>query len=69
MDKWDIVHTYRRLVEEGKADPLTCTICGARVYTRLASDDDPMLSCVAGHNAFPGASWYARLDEINRSAT
>lgn len=67
MDKWDILHTYRRFAEQGLVQPLTCSVCDARVHTRLSSDDDPMLCCLAGHNTFPGTNWYDEVEKMIRS--
>lgn len=66
MTKWDIVHRYRELAEEGRVPVLTCRLCGGRLISRLrpGDDDTPMFMCVSSHTLFPGDSYFESLEKI-----
>lgn len=68
VDKWSIIHRTRKLIEEGRLPPLTCSLCDARVHVRIGRSDEPMLRCTSSHDAFPGESWWIQLDKMNGDA-
>lgn len=37
---WELFHSYRRLVNEGKVKPITCPDDGVKVITVLDPDDE-----------------------------
>lgn len=45
VEKWQLFHSYQRLVASGFANPLTCSICGMNVITRLGPRDELRLWC------------------------
>jgi hypothetical protein len=46
MDKWQIIHAYRRLFKSGLAEPWTCQQDGTVLVSRIGLDDDPVLWCM-----------------------
>lgn len=46
MTDWELLHTYRRLADEGKVKHIACPDCGTALITRLGKDDNPVLWCM-----------------------
>lgn len=45
MDKWDLIHAYRRAAEEGLVLPLSCPDDNTELVSRIGPKDDPVLWC------------------------
>lgn len=45
MNKWSIIHEYRRAGEAGLADRLLCPFDETELVTGIDNDDEPMLRC------------------------
>jgi len=61
MNNWEIIHKYRHLVDEGKAEELVCR-CGAVQTVGLDPNDEPMLRCLSCRtNVTPGIDFWDHL--------
>jgi hypothetical protein len=45
VEKWQLFHSYQRLVDSGFLNPLKCSICDNKVVTRVGPHDEVRLWC------------------------
>lgn len=65
MDKWAIIHDYRRAVASGKVSPIRCPDCNDELYTVVGTDTEPALKCFYCRSVFtPGLDLW---EEIKRA--
>lgn len=64
MTNWQIIHAYRRLVEQGKAVPIVHDACGVPLVSQIGPDDEPVLRCIL-HRATvtPGVKMWTQMRE------
>lgn len=55
MNKWAIMHEYRRAVANGKASAIKCPDCNSELVPIYGRDEDPSLKCLSCRTVFePG---------------
>lgn len=67
MNKFAILHAYRRLVRRGKASafPLMCQTCAEEYSLSIGDEDRPVLKCFyCGSSVTPGDNFYKRLAAV-----
>lgn len=64
VDKWDLIHAYRRAADEGLVKHLSCPDDDEKLVSRIGPDDEPVLWCWKCNTVTtPGLHVY---DEIRR---
>jgi hypothetical protein len=62
MDKWEIIHGYRRLAEAGKAQPWECPEDQWPMVSMGDDDDEPYLWCyTCNGRVVPSLVMYQRM--------
>lgn len=63
MDKWSIIHGYRRLVRDNVAYELSCPEDNAVYAVKMDKDGEPVLHCfTCSSTVTPGLSLWGRLE-------
>lgn len=63
MDKWLLIHDYRRLVSANLADDLRCPDDAAVYAVKIDKDSEPVLHCfLCSSTVTPGLSLWKQLE-------
>lgn len=63
MNKWSIIHDYRRLVRSNLADDLRCPDDNAIYIVKIDQDDSPVLHCfLCSSTVTPGLSLWKQME-------
>jgi len=65
MNKWEYVHAYRNLAEEGKVRFLSCPDCNENLISRIDEDEEPMFWCpICDTTIRPGLDMYDQIRAV-----
>jgi len=65
VDKWPLIHEYRRMVSSGEAREIRCPDCGFELVPVVASDGDPALRCFSCMTVFNiGSGVYDQIKKV-----
>lgn len=68
--KWEDVHTYRNLAEEGKVKFLTCPDDDSKLISQFGEDDEPVFWCPGCDNVIkPGLDLQGQIRAVVREHT
>lgn len=63
MEKWRLVHNYRRAVDRGLTLPILCR-CGSEYIWAPGADADPVLSCYSCNSTIiPGLYIWDQIEK------
>lgn len=72
LNRWQIIHTYNNLVDDGKAEPLRCPDENGLLIPMIDSEgliDDPVLWCHTGNTIMkPGIDFWDQIGAVVRDA-
>lgn len=67
-DKWPAMHTYRKAVARGHAEPIACPDCGSEMVPVVNKILEPALKCLSCSSTFtPGLRVWDQIEKVFRT--
>ena len=69
MNKWSVVHNYRKAIQRGKASPITCPECAEEYIWTPDKNNDPALYCLAcSSTVYIGLDVWNQIEKVLNEA-
>ncbi len=65
MNKWELIHNYRRMVAQGNAEPINCPDDNGELLPVVSDDGEPALRCLSCRTVIsPGLRIYEQMQRV-----
>lgn len=65
MDKWALIHNYRRAVANDEALPILCPDCNYELAVQVGTDGEPALRCFSCRSVItPGLHVWDQIKKV-----